>query len=173
MKRLYFCRHGESEANVAGVWSGQMETPLTANGRKQAKAAGEQAKELNIDHILCSPLSRAHDTAKIIAEEIGFPLDSLEINSLLIERHFGQMEGKHWSIDMDVDGFVDVETRDSVLNRARLTFEHLETLPYDNILVVSHGTFGRALRHVTQPDMPFGPGSAATRFPNAQIVQLL
>lgn len=173
MKHLYFCRHGESEANVAGVWSGQLETPLTANGRKQAKAAGQAAKDIKIDHIMCSPLSRAHDTAKIIAGEIGFPLDALEINSLLIERHFGQMEGQPWSIDTDVDGFIDAETQDSVMNRAHLVLEHLETLPYDNILVVSHGSFGRALRTMVFPDFPFIQGDPATRFPNAQIVQLI
>lgn len=173
MKQLYFVRHGLSEANVAGVWSGTMESPLTAEGRAQAKLAGQHAKELHIDHIIASPLGRTRDTAAIIAKEIGYPVENIELNSLLIERHFGQMEGQPWQIDIDSDGFVDVETRESVLERARLALEHLQTIEADTVLVVSHGAFGRALRSLIHPHMPFLPGQPETRFENAKVVQLI
>ncbi|MGH7241274.1 MAG: histidine phosphatase family protein [Candidatus Saccharimonadales bacterium] len=173
MKHLYFVRHGLSEANIAGVWSGTMETPLSAEGKQQAKLAGQSAKDLGIDHIISSPLSRAHDTAAIIAREIGFPVEDIELNSLLIERHFGKMEGQPWAIDLDVDGFVDVETRDSVLERARLTLEHLLQLDADTILVASHGSFGRALRHIVSPEIPFTHGDPTTKLANAHIIKLI
>ncbi len=64
MKHLYFCRHGLSVLNKEGKWAGSTETPLTVEGRTQAKLAGKAAQNLKIDYIICSPLSRAHDTAK-------------------------------------------------------------------------------------------------------------
>jgi broad specificity phosphatase PhoE len=173
MKHLYFCRHGETHANASGHWSGTFETPLTETGKQQAKLAGEHAKDLGIDYIICSPLGRARETAEIIAEEIGFPLENIEHNSLFIERHFGQMEGKPWEIDADVDGFLDVEARDSVLQRAQLAFEHIRTLDAENILIVSHGSFGRALRSLIHPHMPYVHEPSSPRFANAEIVKLI
>jgi uncharacterized phosphatase len=173
VKHLYFIRHGLSEANIAGVWSGTSETPLSTEGKEQAKLAGKSAKNLGIDHIICSPLSRAHDTAKIIAEQIGLPIDAIEINSLLLERHFGAMEGQPWGLDLDVDGFIDVETRDSILERAKLALEHIARLDAEIILVVSHGSFGRAFRHIITPEIPFKHGDATTKLQNAEITQFI
>lgn len=174
MKRLYYVRHGSTEANEAGIWSGTMETPLSPKGKQQAKEAGQVARELGIDLLICSPLGRTRETAKHIAEAIDYPLDKIEYNSLFIERHFGQMEGQPWEIDADVDGFVDIETRDSVLNRAKLALEYIQSLEADNILVVSHGSFGRALRSLTHPHLPFeARGTNKTKLKNAEIIQLI
>lgn len=170
MKRLYFIRHGLSEMNLQGVFAGLTNTPLTDEGRTQAKAAGKKAKALSIDHIVCSPLDRAHETARIIAKEIGYPQNDIELNSLLIERDFGSLEGQPWSLDVNVDGFTDVETSGSLLSRARLALDFLESLEYDNILVVSHGALGRAIRHHVLSEFPF---SHPHRIPNAEIIQLV
>lgn len=170
MKHLYFVRHGLSEANKAGVYSGQSETPLSPEGRLQAKLAGEYAKSLHVDHIVSSTFSRAHDTAHIIAHAIGYPADEIELNSLFVERGMGVLEGQVWDPDLDADGFADVETTDTLLERMRLAYRHLLTIQADNILVVSHGATGRALRHVIYPDTPF---KGSERFPNAEIVQLI
>src|SRR5438094_3764353 len=113
MKQLYFVRHGQSKANVDRVFAGQSDTPLTVEGRNQAKAAGKAARGLGIDHIITSPLGRAHDTALLIALEIGFRVDKIELNSLLMERSYGSAEGTPWETDLDIDGIVDVETIDS------------------------------------------------------------
>lgn len=170
MKRLYFIRHGLSEMNVSGHYAGSSDTPLTAEGRKQAKRAGKQAKTLEIDYIVCSPLSRAHDTARIVAKEIGYPEKDIHTNSLLVERNFGGLEGKPWSPDIDLDGISDVESLDDMFHRAQMALEFIETLDAENILVVSHGMFGRALRHHVMEDFPY---SHPHRMPNAEIFQLL
>ena len=160
--------------NKQGLWSGTTETPLSPEGRRQAKAAGRQAKDLNIDYIVCSPLSRAHDTAKIVAAEIGYPLDKIHVNDLFIERHWGSLEGQPWSPDLDLDGFSDIESKDTIIERARLALEFLKTVEAQNILVVSHGSFGRAMRHhlidhpYTNKRLPDEAG-----IPNAEIVQWL
>ena len=156
--------------NVEGRWSGTTETPLTAEGRKQAMAAGKAAKDLKIDLIVASPLTRAHDTARLIAKEMGYPEDKIELNSLLIERHYGELEGKEWYPDFNYDGIVDIETEDTLLHRARLALNWLESLDHDNIMVVSHGAFGRALRHHILEDFPF---SHPHKLKNAEIQEWL
>ena len=174
MKHLYFIRHGLSEMNQAGKWSGaQSESPLTAEGRQQAQAAGRAAKNLGIDYIISSPLSRAHDTAKIIAQEITYPLDKIELNSLLIERDLGSLEGTPWDPDLNLDDVADVETETAIIERARLTYSHLQALDADAILVVSHGSFGRAFRHIIHPEIPFAVSATGYRLPNGEIIRLI
>lgn len=152
MRKLYFVRHGLSKWNKAGLIAGSSDTPLTWTGKRQAKSAGKKAKDYNIDYIVSSPSKRALKTAKIIARQIGYPLNKIHVNGLLMERDFGPMEGKPWSPDLDLDGMSDVETEDSVLKRAELALEWIKTLGAHNILVVSHGTLGRALRSLVNPN---------------------
>lgn len=172
MKHIYFVRHGLSEANEAGVWSGQRQTPLSDGGRAQAHEAGEAAKNLGIDMLITSPYERTVDTAKIIADAIGLPHDKIIQNKLFIERGLGELEGKPWKIEHSIDDYEGVEARSSLFARMKYAYDYLESLPADTILVVGHGASGRALRHVINPDIPFqGPG--AKRMPNGQIVKLL
>ncbi|HEX8182800.1 MAG TPA: histidine phosphatase family protein [Candidatus Saccharimonadales bacterium] len=170
MKRLYFCRHGLSELNKAGIWSGSLDTPLAPEGRQQAEAAAVIASILRIDYIYSSSLSRAYDTAVIIAEAIGYPVDKIEQSDLAIERHFGVIEGTPWGTDVVMDSVPDAESSRGVIARAQSVYQHLQTIDANNILIVSHGTFGRALRHVIHPDIPFDDSG---KFTNAEIVQLL
>jgi probable phosphoglycerate mutase len=147
---------------------------LTTEGKAQAKRAGEQAKTLGIDHIICSPLGRAHNTAEIIASEIGYPLKKIERNSLFIERHFGSMEGQPWREDQNIDGFIDHEAYETILERARQALKHLEALDADVVLVVSHGSFGRALRHIIHPEIPYQQlAGEKDHLPNAEILKFI
>ncbi|HSH18162.1 MAG TPA: histidine phosphatase family protein [Candidatus Saccharimonadales bacterium] len=170
MKQLYFCRHGLSEFGVEGRWAGSSDSPLAPEGRTQAKKAARQAQVLHIDHIVSSPLSRALDTARIIAEEIGYPAEKIEVNDLTVERDFGELEGGPFNPHANVSKAAGVEPLDVLLRRARVTLKHLNSLDADVVLVVSHGSFGRALRHAINPKIPF---SKVKRFENAEIVRLI
>lgn len=150
MKKLYFIRHGLSEMNALGLFAGLSETALTKEGKHQARAAGRLAKDLGIDLIVSSPMTRAIGTAEIIAAEINYPLNSIIQNKLFIERDFGALEGQPWSPDLNLDGISDLETDDTLLERARLGLQWLKNQPADNILLVSHGAYGRAMRSVIQ-----------------------
>ena len=66
---FYFIRHGESEGNRAGVIQGLSPSPLTDKGREQARKAGAWFRPRGIQLVLSSPLGRAEQTARIIAEE--------------------------------------------------------------------------------------------------------
>ncbi|MDQ3123458.1 MAG: histidine phosphatase family protein [bacterium] len=170
MKRLYFIRHGESEMNVSGLFAGITDTPLTEKGRKQAISAGKKIKNLDIDLIVASPLSRAYDTSRLIAQETGYPVEKILLNELFMERHYGKLEGQPYSLDLTAKDMLDAETSEVLLKRARLALTYLETLDAKTILVVSHGSFGRALRHHVLKDFPF---THPQRIPNAEIIQLL
>jgi uncharacterized phosphatase len=168
MKRLYFMRHRQSVLNVRGIRAGLIETPLTDEGRRQARKAGQSAKRHRIDTIVSSPLSRAHETAKIVAKEIGIPIADIHINTLLIERDFGSLDGKPYDPDINLDGFADVESFDEINQRAKLALKWIKTLGGNNILVVSHGGLGRAIRSLLIPDVDY-----STRLQNAKIEQWL
>ena len=74
MSVLYLVRHGQSEWNRIGRIQGRSESPLTELGRQQAAALGRMLGSILPDSgidIVASPLSRAFETATIIAGELG------------------------------------------------------------------------------------------------------
>lgn len=149
MKKLYFIRHGESEGNAKRIFSGQADHPLTDTGRQQALAAAKQAIGLQIDMILTSPLKRAAETAEIIARTIHYPPEKILRNNLLMERNYGQLQGRPYEeIPHDraeMENIPGVEPEASLLERAQQAAAQIMALPADNILIVGHGTMGRAI----------------------------
>ncbi len=61
--KLIFIRHGFSESNKDGLFTGQADIPLTDLGRRQAQCAAEYLKDTKIDRFYSSTLSRAYETA--------------------------------------------------------------------------------------------------------------
>ena len=160
-------RHGLSEMNVAGLIAGTTETPLTREGRAQAKQAGQAAKDLGIDLIVSSPLSRAHETARILAREIGYPEENIIINSLLAERNYGALEGTPFQPMRKLKDLGDYEHDRLLIVRAQKALDWINTLGAADILVVSHGAFGRALRSILKVAYPM---SHPERINNAEIL---
>lgn len=167
MKKLYFIRHGLSEMNVLGLRSGHTDTPLTEAGREQAKKAGQSAKNLDIDLIVASPLARAYETAKIIAREINYAENRIALSDMLKERHFGNFEGKPYSVDDNLAGDPSVETEAAIVERARQAIDWINGLETKHVLIVSHGSIGRAIRSVLKQDYPM---SHPEQLNNAEIV---
>lgn len=89
---IYLLRHGRSLGNENGFLQGQQDIPLTDEGREQARLLAERWYEdqVRFDLILTSPLSRAGETAEIIAEKLGCPLVK---DALLMERNTGSLSG--------------------------------------------------------------------------------
>lgn len=148
MKKLYFARHGESQANKDLVFAGTWDIPLTRLGRNQAKKEGEQARSLNIDCIVSSPLVRAFETAQIIADSIGYPRDKIVRSDLLQERNYGELQQKPYTVldELVFEEVPGLETNSQLLTRGDKAVQFINQLPYDTILIVGHGTFGRVLR---------------------------
>lgn len=180
MKRLYFIRHGESEFNASHAWGGSSDTPLTPKGRKQAKRAGREAREqgLVFDVIISSPLSRAHDTAKLVATELGYPHDKIILHDQFIERDFGKLEGRKdlvagtkYVIDESaIDPYDGVERLHDLQARMDEFLNFLDNQPHETILVVGHGGSGRALRRAIQKEPLSKRGKS---FDNAELVRFI
>jgi broad specificity phosphatase PhoE len=68
---IYLARHGESDWNAANRFQGHSDRPLTDLGREQARGLADLVAAENVEAIYASPLSRALETARIVAARIG------------------------------------------------------------------------------------------------------
>ena len=86
-------RHGETDWNLAGRIQGSTDIPLNDTGRRQARevAADLRSRLDGPVAIVASDLSRARETAEIIAAELG--LDAPHLYPQLREHAYGEAEG--------------------------------------------------------------------------------
>ena len=90
---LVVVRHGETHANLDGVWHGSTDTPLTARGRAQAERVATYLAETypEATAIYSSDLQRARHTAEPIARALGL---TVVVDAGLREFDLGSWEGK-------------------------------------------------------------------------------
>ena len=90
---LYFARHGQTNWNRIRRWQSRTDNPLNPTGRRQARALSLLIKSRGIvfKRVVCSPLSRARETAEILMD--GYD-SALEIDSRLMELDLGEFEGR-------------------------------------------------------------------------------
>jgi broad specificity phosphatase PhoE len=158
MQNLYLIRHGQSQANADQIIAGSHNSPLSDIGQQQAAYAGETAKQyLHFDLIVSSPMSRALETAQIIAHSLDYPSEKIEIIEDLRERNLGDVEGKTYAAAPQNDGNYEdaenvpgVEPLQHLFDRAAGVLENLNSHPEKSILIVAHNGCGRMLRVVAQ-----------------------
>lgn len=83
-------RHGLTELNRDKRVGGRIDVPLIEEGRRQAREARETFDGTPFDVVVSSPLSRALETAEIVA---GIGREDITVEELCTERAFGEMEG--------------------------------------------------------------------------------
>lgn len=88
---VYIFRHGETDWNVARRFQGHTNIPLNEKGRRQAQRLGQAFAKLNIQVVLSSDLSRAHETAQIAFENLNTPIFT---STSLREANLGEPEGQ-------------------------------------------------------------------------------
>ena len=88
---LYFARHGETDWNAAGRLQGQTDVPLNAAGREQARELARRLQSAGLVTVASSDLSRARDTATIVADALG--MDVSHVDEAFRERGCGIFEG--------------------------------------------------------------------------------
>lgn len=152
MTVFYLIRHGTTDANASGRFQGSLDLPLNAIGLKQAAYLGERFKNIPIDFLYASPLTRAVQTAKGLRGNVHRLPISIEKD--LVEVDGGLIEGKLISeIDAVYPGLMETfrtdlphfdspegeSTRD-VYNRMVSVINRIVTRhPGKTIACVSHG----------------------------------
>ena len=161
--RLVVVRHGESEFNADGVWTGTADVGLTAKGRDDGRRMGELLSDITFDVVYTSCMRRAVQTRDDIFSAYGPTSAIFKKTAALNERDYGDYTGLNkWQV-RDMVG----EEAFKVLRRAfDAPIPNGETLrdvaervvPWymanvvpqlmagKNVLIVGHGNSCRALR---------------------------
>ena len=158
---IYYIRHGQTDWNAEHRFQGQRDIPLNAVGQSQADENGLRMRELvgrgeGLD-FFSSPLGRTRETMQRVRIAMGLDGEGYEINDLLIEISYGDLEGTT---------LLDLKTNNNKLHRYRkanawhfqpangesheMVLERVARW-YDTIkrdcVVVAHGAFGRVVRY--------------------------
>jgi broad specificity phosphatase PhoE len=154
---LGLLRHGQTDWNIDLRLQGSSDIPLNETGRNQAAVAGATFSREDWDVIIASPLSRARDTAQIVAQQLNMPV---VIVPELVERSFGVAEGfshsewrKMYEANEHIEG---LESLEDLRSRCELLLQLVAT-EYDGlrVLAISHGALIRkVLRIVSNNQIP-------------------
>ena len=98
MSYLVLIRHGPSEYNVKGLWTGQLDPPLTSEGKEEVKRAAQALVDIPITLGFSSPLIRHKDTLVILKDVLQTDFPIVEDDALK-ERNYGDFTGKNkWEV---------------------------------------------------------------------------
>lgn len=152
-RRLIMLRHGQTIHNATRRMQGHLDTKLSERGWRGARQVAESLQNAGISRIVSSDLSRASDTAGVVADLIGV---DLQIDPRLRETDLGQWQDLgHAEVDEKYPGARAAwrhdarwappggESRIDVAQRARPVIDELmESYPEwedSTVLVVAHG----------------------------------
>jgi probable phosphoglycerate mutase len=144
---FWFLRHGETDWNARGLSQGNVDIPLNQTGLAQARSAALLLRTRGITSIISSPLSRAEDTADVVAQELGLAVD---VDEGLREVSFGVQEGKpmsEWFASWVAGKLTPAgaETFLALTARAVAAVNRCTDRP-PIVLIVAHGALFRAIR---------------------------
>jgi broad specificity phosphatase PhoE len=91
---IIFVRHGQTAVNREGRLQGRLDPPLTDLGRDQARLAAAALVGSDVKLVVTSPLARAADTGRAIAEATGA---RLEHDDRLLELDYGEWDGRRFA----------------------------------------------------------------------------
>jgi uncharacterized phosphatase len=154
MTRIALVRHGETDWNRIRRIQGRSDVPLNETGRAQARRTASALLAERWDAVYSSPLSRASETAGIIAETLGLqPAIAVEA---LTERNYGEAEGLTGiELDAKFPGATVVPGRERRSDAAARAIPALIELARRHlagrILVVSHGGLIRSVLMHLEP----------------------
>ena len=100
MALFYLVRHGESAWNAENRLCGRSDVPLSEAGRRQAMSLAERLKPIPFEAFYTSPLARAVETARLVAEARG--LEPVP-DQRLVELDYGEWEGRTLSDILEND----------------------------------------------------------------------
>ncbi|MCH0564132.1 MULTISPECIES: histidine phosphatase family protein [unclassified Streptomyces] len=157
MTDLVLVRHGETIWHAENRYTGRSDIPLTPRGREQAEQLAAWAKRARPDALWVSPLLRARDTARPVAEATG--LEPRE-DPRLREIDFGRGEGlttadmrdvfpeqlAAFQADPALHHLPDGERPADAVERGMAALREIHRLhPDGRVVVVGHSTLNRLL----------------------------
>lgn len=184
MSYLVLVRHGKSEWNHLGLWTGLTDVDLAPEGIEEAHRTGTALNDIEFHSLHVSSLYRAQRTLMEIIEATGKPYHEAKSHHALNERDYGHFTGKNkWQVKEEVgeERFNRIRRHwnEPVPGGETLKDVHARVVPYydehilphlktnKNILVVSHGNTLRALiKHLERlsdeavADVEVGTGEA-------------
>jgi broad specificity phosphatase PhoE len=174
MEKIYFVRHGESEANVERKFAGQKEdSPLTELGLEQAKQAALDLLKhgYKIDRVISSPLARAYETAQIVVKEAALDLE-VELDKRIAEYDMGALTGTphHKITSEELVSTEGAEDPRAFQNRVQDLLNELQDKD-QNVLLVSHAGVGRIIE-ITKKSLDPNNFYDLEALPNAKIIVL-
>ena len=147
---IFIVRHGECAGNREGLFRGRCDFPLNETGIRQAEALALELKGLGLTRIYTSPLARATETARIIADACGA---DFETRAGFNNMSLGEWEGRpkrevmeeypeEWSLWIEHPDRLHVPGGESLPDVQRRAFSNLEHLvrthPGETFAVISH-----------------------------------
>lgn len=160
---IYLIRHGQTEWNVQKRIQGREDIPLSEEGRLQAERCSRAFSGRELAAVLSSPLSRAVDTAKVIAAAAN---TTVSADNRLIERDFGAISGTVLSDVYAIEQYEDIESVPDTAERMLSALEEYAENFNKDFAAVSHGgSINSVLK--TLSDGAFGSGK--TRLKNTCI----
>jgi len=161
MAKLVLVRHGISEWNKLGQWTGWTDVPLAPEGFQEAEKTARSLTDIHFDIAFVSDMIRAQQTLQTIKESLGYNIPT-NISPDIKERGYGDLTGKNkWQVKEEYgeeqfnkwrrgwdDPIPNGENLKMVYERAVPYFtQHIlpELISGKNVLVSSHGNTIRAL----------------------------
>lgn len=149
--RILFVRHGESVDDLTDQYGGWGDFPLTPKGVTQITEVSKKiAKmDINFECIYSSPLSRADQSARIIANELSIPLYTFhylkEKNGNGILSGLNRSEAALMYPELAGLGPADyipgAEPHDKFIERVKSGIDLLTKKGHENIIALTHGGF--------------------------------
>jgi len=197
MALLILVRHGKSDWNLKGLWTGWTDIPLAPEGQAEARKTAELITLFPIDEVYTSVLRRAKETW----EEMNTVLrrENIPVNEAkeLNERNYGDFTGKNkWEVQKQVGNDEFQKIRRSwdypVPNGESLKDVYSRVIPYyeehilpklqkgKNILIAAHGNSLRALtkylenisdEDIPKVELPTGSATVYTLDENGKILK--
>jgi probable phosphoglycerate mutase len=150
---IILARHGQTKWNLDGRYQGRSDPDLCRTGVMESVTLAEKISRTGIRSIFTSPLSRARQTAQIVADRLR--IGRIENDPRLAEIHFGDWEGNTqtqvrqrwpellnlWKAAPDAVRFPGGETLEEARERLRAFFKDIATLGMPDAapaLVVTH-----------------------------------
>src|SRR5215207_6544892 len=162
MAYLALVRHGQSEWNALGLWTGLRDIELNDIGRSEARQAAESLKGVKFDVAYTSALVRAQQTLDEILDVLGQKGLPTTANAAINERDYGDLTAKNkWDVQKEYGEEQFMKWRRSwdypVPNGETLKDVHARVSAYydstilpelkagKNVIIAAHGNSLRAL----------------------------